>query len=316
LFISDTVNVIFRGDTANQSYSIRVYREQFQSIPEILGELYWLLDLKQNTNLIVPEPLKTIAGHFVQEITLPDTDNKYQAVIFQWIPGEIIGSNLNAKIAEQLGELMAELHTHAAKFELPTDSFRDGTDWRGMGHLRAGLTSTEISRIEGFLDKGQIALCDEVANSVASTINEVDIRQNFGLIHSDLHANNCLSHAGQIGLIDFADCQFAPFSCDMAITLSSFDDFPNPKLLYEAFLRGYSKRRELPQNYAQEIEAFAIERRLRLIRWVSTWPSVDHFSFGEHIINNSLRHFMEYIESDPPHNKTGFTNSHRKSENF
>ncbi len=297
-FVADTGNVIFRAEADNRAYSIRIYQEQFRTIPEIYGELSWLLDLKQHTNLIVPQPLSTTSGQFVQEITVPSIEGSFQVVLFHWIPGEIIGTNIEVETARQIGKLMAELHTHAAAFELPTDSFRDMTDWRGMGHFTANLTSTGLSRIEGFLNQEQLELCEEAAKRVAAIINEVDDRQNFGLIHNDLHTNNCLSHKGKIGIIDFEDCQFAPFTCDIAITLSSFDNFPDQKILCKAFLQGYAERREFPQNCTEEVEAFMIERRLRLIRWVATWPSVEHFSFGWRIINNSLQSCQHYIESE------------------
>lgn len=294
-FISDTGNVIFRSETASHSYCVRVYQEPLRSTSEILGELYWLLDLRQNTNLIVPEPLKNKFGNVVQDISALNDETKFRVIIFHWIPGNIIGSNLDTKTAKRLGILMAKLHTHAENFDLPKNSFRENNDWQGMGHLRARLSPIEISRIESFLKKDQIVLCDEVAKHVASAINEIDIRDNFGLIHSDLHANNCLIHNGQIGIIDFDDCQYAPFSCDVAITISSFDNFSNQEALHKAFLEGYSENRELPQNHAKEIEYFALERRLRLIRWVSTWSNVDYFPSGRQIISNSLLHCKKYI---------------------
>jgi Ser/Thr protein kinase RdoA (MazF antagonist) len=297
-FVSDTGNLIFRADAANQSYSVRIYPEQSKMTPEIYGELYWLLSLKQNTNLVVPEPVSTLSGHFVQEISVPGIEGQFQVVLFRWISGEIIGKNFDVEVARQIGRLMAELHTHAATFDLPAGSFRDATDWRGMGHFTAGLTPAQISRIEGFLNQNQLELCEAAAERVAAAIDEVDDQQNFGLIHSDLHTNNCLLHKGKIGIIDFEDCQFAPFTCDMAITICSFDDFPNPAILREAFLQGYSEKRKLPKNHMEEIEAFMLERNLRLIRWVSTWPSVDHFSFGQSIIHNSLQCCKQYIESE------------------
>lgn len=296
-FVSDTGNVIFQATTADQSYSVRIYQNPFRTIPEIHGELYWLLDLKQNTNLITPEPLATTSGQLVQEIIVPDTEEQVQVVLFHWLPGNIIGKTLTVKTAHHIGQLMAELHTHATAFELPADSFRDTTDWRGMGRFRANLTPTQRVRIEGFLSPKQLELCEKTASLVATKINEVGGQQDFGLIHSDLHAHNCLFHNGKISIIDFEDCQFAPFTCDMAIAISSFDGLPNQKHLHGAFLQGYSLRRNLPQNYMEEIKAFRAERRLRLIRWVATWPSVDHFSFGWQTIKDSLQYCKQFVNS-------------------
>lgn len=296
-FISDTGNVIFRGDTTKHSYCVRIYQEQIHSTPEINGELYWLLDLRQNTDLVVPEPVKNTHGNVIQEISIPDDDNKFQVVIFHWIPGNIIGSNLDPKTAQKLGVLMAKLHVHAETFALPEDSFRDDKDWQGMGHLRANLGTLETSRIESFLEKDQLLLCDEVAKRAALAIREINIQHDFGLIHSDFHTKNCLTWNGNIGIIDFDDCQFAPFLNDIAITMSSFDEFSNQEALRRAFLQGYSETRELPKNYVTEIESFAMERRLRLLRWISTWENVDYFPFGRQLIDNCLLHFRKYVES-------------------
>jgi len=295
VFISDTGNVIFRADTLDQSFSIRVYREQYRTIPEIHTEMYWLRDLRQNTNLNIPEPLQTTSGHIVQEIAAPDADNKFHVVIFKWMPGEIIGETLDAKIARRIGTSMATLHNHAENFSLPADCFRADTDWQGMGHLFANLSAIEIAHIESFLNKDQIAICDEAATRAAEIIHKIDIQRNFGLIHSDLHAHNCLLHNDEIGILDFEDCHIAPFTCDIAITLCSFDGSLNSEEIRTAFLQGYTELRELPKNYADEIEAFMIERRLRLIRWVATWSHVDYFPFGRHLIDNALFHGRKYI---------------------
>ncbi len=300
-FVSDTGNVIFCARVADQAYSVRVCQQHW-AIPELQGELYWLLSLKKDTNLIVPEPISTPSGHLIQEIAIPDTEEQFQVVLFHWLPGEIIGANCDVETARQIGNLMAELHTHASTFDLPEDVYRDTTDWQGMRQFTAGLTPIQISRIKAFLSSSQLELCEAAAQRVAAIIDEVDDQQNFGLIHCDLHTNNCISYNGEIGIIDFDDCQFAPFTCDMAITMSSFDDLPNREILCEAFLQGYSERRQIPSNHADEIEAFMVERRLRLIRWVSTWPSVDHFSFGQRVIDTSLEHCKQYIgaESSSP----------------
>ena len=293
-FISDTENIIFRADTPACSYCVRICPNRSRAIPEIYGELHWLIDIRHRTDLLVPNPLMTSSGHFVHEAYIPEFDASFYIVLFDWLSGHAIDSNLNIDMAQQLGGLMAELHTHSSSFDLPAGSFRDMDDWQGMGDFFIALTPIEIARIESFLTAEQIDLCQQVAQDVAKRINQVAAQQNFGLIHSDLHAKNCLWSNDQIAIIDFDDCQFAPFSCDMAITFSSFADFEHEAQLQMAFLQGYSDRRDLPTNYMEEIESFRIERQLRLIRWVSKWPSIDHFSFGRPMIENILKSIRRY----------------------
>jgi Ser/Thr protein kinase RdoA (MazF antagonist) len=231
----------------------------------------------------------------IQEITYPDADAPVKVVIFHWLPGEIIGYQLNLDSASRMGEMKAALHQHANQFHLPADCFREENDWRGMGHFKAGLSDLEIQRIDSFLNKDLIGICESAARIAAVSIDRVDIQRDFGLIHSDFHANNIILHHGKFSIIDFDDCQFAPFSNDLAITLVSFDQFPEPEPLQKAFLQGYLKVRNLPLNFEKELEAFMMERRLRLVRWVATWPSVDYYPYGKALVENLLLHLGEYV---------------------
>ncbi|MBE0688329.1 MAG: phosphotransferase [Anaerolineaceae bacterium] len=294
-FISDTGNLIFRADNQTQSFAIRVYKDFDTPDSAICAELFWLLDIKQKTNLSVPEPIPNQSNEMIQEITFPDAEKPSKVVVFYWLTGEIIGSRLNLDSASHMGEIMAALHLHANQFQLPPACFRDENDWRGMGFFKAGLSDLEIQKIDSFLNKDQIGICESAARIAAISIDRVDIQQDFGLIHSDFHANNIILHRGKYSIIDFDDCQFAPFSNDLAITLVSFDQFPKPEPLQKAFLQGYLKVRNLPLNFEKELEAFMMERRLRLLRWVATWPSVDYYSFGKDLIENSILHLREYV---------------------
>lgn len=295
-FISDTGNVIFRADTAAGSFSIRVYPEPLYSAAEIAGELSWLDALRRETNLMVPEPVPTLSGQAVQVIETP-AGGPHQIVIFHWLPGEIIGRGVTIDIAEQMGILLARLHNHAAGFQLPQGHLRDDSDWRGMGHLRANMAEVQQERMAGFLTKEQIELCDQAAGKAAESIALADTTQNYGLIHGDLHSHNCLEHQGQLGVIDFDDCQIAPFTLDFAISVSSFDTNPHAEALREAFANGYRSQRPWSDHCTAEIEAFMMERRLRLIRWVSTWPSVDYFPSGPQLIEQGLEHSQRYLMS-------------------
>ena len=166
-----------------------------------------------------------------------------------------------------------------------------------MGHFEAGLSDSEIQRIDSFLDKDQIGICESAARIAAVSIDRVDIQHEFGLIHSDFHANNIVLHHGKFTIIDFDDCQIAPFSNDLAITLVSFDQIPEPESIQKAFLQGYTKVRNLPMNFETVMEAFMMERRLRLLRWVATWPSMNYFPFGKPLIENSMHHLEKFIRN-------------------
>ena len=46
----------------------------------------------------------------IQEIRYPASEKPVKVVIFHWLPGDIIGSQLNLFSASYMGEMMAALH--------------------------------------------------------------------------------------------------------------------------------------------------------------------------------------------------------------
>ncbi|MCA9998665.1 MAG: phosphotransferase [Anaerolineales bacterium] len=269
-FISDTGNIIFRAETAQANYAVRIYPEKARTINEIEGELYWLRDLNENSSLTIPNPIESIQGELVQLVDLPNDDPSYQVVIFHWLPGEVIGDALTAEIAQEMGRQMGELHKHSATFKLTNGRFRDTTDWQAMQQFTANLKPIQFARINTLLSPPEQAICHEAAQQVALVLNQIETSHHFGLIHSDLHTHNCLLHQGKVSLIDFEDCQYSPFTGDLAITLNSFINCSDYLLLKEKLLRGYTQILSLPSDAEKQINAFMVERALRLIRWVST----------------------------------------------
>lgn len=289
-FCSDTENVVFRVDTAVSTDTLRISAPAFRPTSEILGELYWLAALRQDTDLLVPEPVPTQDGRFVQEIEMEGVPGMRQVVLFHWIAGRQLRAHINPKTVRQMGQIMATLHEHASTFHLPADAKRAPDDWRGMGRW-----PDNSDYVKMILSDDQRTLCDATAQKTAAIINQVDITQNFGLVHNDVHFFNCLFNKGQIGVIDFDDCQYAPFTNDLAITMNYIDARPDGAILREPFFAGYEEIRPLPPNLDTEMKAFQIERSLRLIRWVLSWPSVEHHPNGRDIIAESLTLCAEYV---------------------
>jgi Ser/Thr protein kinase RdoA (MazF antagonist) len=289
-FRSDTTNTVFRAEAAGQRFALRIHPAQGWGAPQIHAELAWLTALRRDLGLLVPEPVPTLGGRPLCEIDLPGIPGRRSVALFRWISGRPMGQQITRARLAQLGRLMAQLHQHAMTFALPEGTDRDRDDWPGMREWR--LASHPSA---GILRPDQHALCAEAAMRAADVIAQIDPHDNIGLIHSDIHFANCLDCGEQLGLIDFDDCQFAPFTSDLAITLTYLDDRPDYALLRDALLDGYSQLRPLPAGAAAELDAFMVERGLRLILWVASWPSINHFPFGQAIIDTTLRRCARWL---------------------
>ena len=68
-------------------------------------------------------------------------------------------------------------------------------------------------------------------------------------------------------LIDSDDCGFSWFLYDCATAVSFFEHKPEVPGLLEAWVRGYRRVRELPEEDEAEIWTFVMLRRLLLVAW-------------------------------------------------
>src|SRR5215468_5902622 len=91
--LSETANVVFHvavpsgrpqrlsktGRTSDGAeYALRLRPPGWHSTQTIAEELQWLLALRRDTDLIVPEPIPACDGTLVQEISDPDTPVPWQ----------------------------------------------------------------------------------------------------------------------------------------------------------------------------------------------------------------------------------------------
>ncbi|MEM7127151.1 MAG: phosphotransferase [Chloroflexota bacterium] len=289
-FVSDSENVIFRVDATSGPYVLRIHPPESKAKSTILGELVWLDALRRETAIQVPKPVATSDGGLIHEIKLDNDPGPRSVVLFHWLPGELLGDHLNTGRVQQMGTIMARLHNHGEQFVLPHGANRAAWEGNSLSALQADLEKSQD------LSKSDLALCTSAIMRLENVMAGIETTQNHGMIHNDLHSWNCLLHEDEISIIDFDDCQIGSFVEDIAITLNSFDEFPESESLCAALLKGYEQVRALPANFEAEVEAFITLRALGLIRWVLSWPTINHQPFGPDMLENSLRRVKQYIE--------------------
>ena len=131
-FLSNTDNTVFRVDrTAEGSqqienpdvprrYVLRITRPGKYSPEMIKAKLLWLSALRNQANLVVPEPVPAADGAFVQEVSVAGVPQPRHCVLFRWIHGRFRNHDLlTAKELERVGSFIARLHQHAETFVLP-----------------------------------------------------------------------------------------------------------------------------------------------------------------------------------------------------
>ena len=127
-FLSNTDNTVFRVDRTTEKsqqienpdvprhYILRITRPGKYSPEMIKTDLLWLSALQTQANLIVPEPVPTADGKFVQEVSVAGVPQPRHCVLFHWIHGRFRNHDL---LTPKELECVGSFHWQAETFTLP-----------------------------------------------------------------------------------------------------------------------------------------------------------------------------------------------------
>ena len=125
-----------------------------------------------------------------------------------------------------------------------------------------------VPLVAGVRPPSDVALVEAALDRVATTLDGLGHGPHaYGLIHSDLHQWNYLFHHGQIHLLDFDDCGYAPFLYDLAVTTFEVEHEPRFPALRAALLAGYGATRPLPPDPETVLTTLTQLRRIQNLVW-------------------------------------------------
>ncbi len=259
-----------------ERYVIRIHRPGSQDALTIQSELLWLLALRREAGLVVPEPVPTRDGALLTIASTADVPEPRQCVVFRWVHGSFLRSRLGVKELERVGAFMAKLHRHAKCFVVPEGFFRKRWDYDG---LRSGVLGTDLEQSWAHLSREDRTILDAVAERVQQTMQTLqEGREVFGLIHADLYERNYLFSKGEVHAIDFDGCGWGYYLFDIGVAFSTLlarTDYP---ALRQAFLEGYRRVRPLSVSHEALIDTFIAGRLMCHVLWLAA--HIDEPSYG------------------------------------
>ncbi|MDQ2885006.1 MAG: phosphotransferase [Chloroflexota bacterium] len=280
-------NTTFRIDTCPQSpdaqpehagerYVIRIHRPGTQDAATIRSELLWLLALRRDMGLVVPEPVPTRAGELVTLAATAGVPEPRQCVVFRWVAGRFLRASLGVQELERVGAFLARLHQHAERFVIPAGFSRRRWDYEG---LRSGALGTDLEQSWAHLSQEERVILDAVGEKVQQTMHTLgEGREVFGLIHADFYERNYLFSQGEVHAIDFDGCGWGYYLFDIGVAFSTLLARPDYPLLRQAFLEGYRRVRPLSASDEALLDIFIAARLMCHILWLAA--HVDEPSYG------------------------------------
>ena len=285
----ESENITFRITDADTGarYVLRLHRHDYHTINALNSERAWTQALGQS-GLEVPVAVLTHTGQHFHRLDMPDEPARFAGMTL-WMEGTpmvgLVDANPGdpAHIArfKQIGTLAARLHNQSAAWPVPAGFERPPLGLDGLlgeapvwGRFweHADLTAEQSRQILSLRDRLR-----DLLKSYGQT------RDNFGLIHADLHTENVLITESGVAPIDFDDSGFSWHMYDLAVILFAERDKPQFEQFRDAVIDGYRLQRELSERDLAMLPSFILIRALVLIGWVEQRPEVDNDGYFEQL---------------------------------
>lgn len=298
------VDAYLRSTNANHTdvgerFVLRIHRPDAQDVATIQSELLWLLALRHEAGLVVPEPVATRNGEFVTRAADAGVPEARYCVLFRWVDGRFSTSRPAPQALARVGAFMATLHHHAETFAPAQEFVRPSWDYDG---LRCQALGTDLKQSWAHLSPEERAVLDAMAERVQRAMNLLgQERAVFGLIHADFYERNYLFSGKQVHAIDFDGCGWGYYLFDIGVTFSTLLEHSTYPLLRQAFLAGYRRVRVLSKEHEALIDTFIGGRLMCHILWLAA--HVEEPAYGQRAIRRialEIRELKTLLRSAAP----------------
>jgi Ser/Thr protein kinase RdoA (MazF antagonist) len=282
-FLRQAGNTLFRVNEARPAsapraelytpgqYMLRIHQPGYQTTEAIELELAWLAAMCREGNVPVPEPVSTLDGRLLTQVSTPGIPGKRNCSLLRWVKGrELKQIEVQPQHYRAQGQLMARLHDHAAHWQSPPGVSKRKYDWEGLFREDAGAG---IPASEGWalLPPAYVAHFEVVTSKVKRVMDAWGKGSDvYGLIHGDLGIDaNVLFWGGEARAIDFDDSGFGYYVYDLSLALEHCQEDERLPQFRDALLDGYGRVRSLPEDQAKQMELCLAAYYVYLSLWAA-----------------------------------------------
>jgi Ser/Thr protein kinase RdoA (MazF antagonist) len=236
-------------------------------------------------DLIVPAPVLAPDGELVVQAAAPGIPEERTCSLFRWMRGRKVRQGFRLWHFGALGRLMANLHNHAARWQVPAGFTRRHWDWEGLFGKSAGF-NLAAEEVWALMPQPYDEMCTSVANQAREVMDGLGKGAGtFGLIHADLFLGgegNVLFASGEARPIDFDDCGWGYWIYDLAVPLAHWRQSEAWPGIRDSLLDGYAQVRPLPKGQLAYLELFMAARHVSEVLW-GVDMAQGNPSFREHL---------------------------------
>ncbi len=266
---------IFEGETPGGQAILGVCEWSEKKQTHTKFEMHWIDYLSAGMEGVV-KPIRSANGKLYEIVEAHG--KRYILTLQEKARGKIIDPNdateFNEKLFFNLGILMGRMHSLTKSYEgnkaCPQFKWNGPHFWRG-----------EIAILDKDVREGEKRLLEELERLPVA-------KENYGIVHYDVHTDNFLVEQDKITLIDFDACQFNWYAADIAsalffmarkgadplkqMTEEKRTEFAETYLI--SYLRGYLKTNTLSEYWIKKLDLFMryqmIDEYVAAQQW---WPN-------------------------------------------
>ena len=281
-----TYRVAVRG--SDTDYSLRLHRPGYNSIEQLESERAWTRALSA-AGIAVPESLPTHQGKHYVLVDIPGADEQRYAGMTTWFEGQTLrdyldsptGAGERVPLFGRIGELAAALHNQATSWNEPPEFTLQRLDLDGLlGRAPFWGRFWEHENVSVAEEK----LLRKVRERFRDALSAYGVRRdNFSVIHADLHPDNIVYDGNDLALIDFDDAAYGWHMYDIASALIDDSSAPDLPVISNALLDGYQEHRPLADRDINMLRTFLLIRGMAIIGWFHQRPEHEETAYFDEI---------------------------------
>jgi amicoumacin kinase len=259
--LGDFENYVYQVKQGDRSAILRITHSSHRSEDEIQGELTWLSYLHQHA-ANVPEVFESIHKNLVEK-QIAEDNTVFFACLFSKVEGEQVRANdtkFNEELFRSWGKEIGKLH-------------RLTTEYKPAIETRKQWYEDDLFEIEKYVPKEAAVI--EQTRQIIRKLKGLP-KQDFALIHNDVHNGNFFYDGREIHIFDFDDACYFWLVSDIAIPLyySCYALFPEDSneeekvrfanQFLEAFMKGYTQEMVPPKDWEKQLSLFLQVRDITL----------------------------------------------------
>lgn len=274
-------NYIYGFAKGEKSYIVRISHSSHRTIDEVKSEMDFLYYLAKN-GANVSMPIYTINKQLVEQIDCHDGSN-FIVCAFTKAEGEAPSrQNATDKLYYNYGKAIGMFHRI-------TKEYKESKGIKKRFTWDKDLIITNAHKYLPKEDANILKRLDEVVASIKAIETNKD---NYGLIHTDVHFGNFFVKDDQLTVFDFDDCAYHYFASDIAIALyylifmakeEEQHDYANRLMTH--FMEGYLEENYLPKKDYLTIPLFLKLREIILYIVIHRTLNVEENRFAQVFIN-------------------------------